>query len=119
MIVSVELIPPHLFQQLFTGVGLPRVGGKQQQQIEFLRRQIKTFRSKDERYFFTGDLTWALEGFQTPAHKFIISSLLVDKDRNLIGKEIGRVAHLMKLNPEIKIIPAHDFNAFENFKKLK
>lgn len=76
-------------------------------------------RSADERYFFTGDLTWALEGFQTPAHKFIISSLLVDKDRNLIKKEIGRVAHLMKLNPEIKIIPAHDFNAFENFKKLK
>lgn len=72
-----------------------------------------------ERYFFTGDITWTKAGFETNAHKFIVSSLLVDYNRDLIGKEINRISDLLKLKPEIKVMPAHDNDVYESIEKLK
>lgn len=75
--------------------------------------------STEKRFFFTGDLTWRQEGFQFRVHKYFISSLLVDLDRNLMGKEIARISEFQKLKPEIKIIPSHDPNAYETIEKLE
>jgi glyoxylase-like metal-dependent hydrolase (beta-lactamase superfamily II) len=75
--------------------------------------------SKNQRYFFTGDLTWSMAGFHNRAHKFYVSSLLVDTDRALIEKEIVGIANFLQLRPEIKVIPAHDHNAFEVLNQLK
>jgi glyoxylase-like metal-dependent hydrolase (beta-lactamase superfamily II) len=75
--------------------------------------------SATERYFFTGDITWTKAGFETNAHKFIVSSLLVDYNRDLIGKEINRISDLLKLKPEIKVMPAHDNDVYESIEKLK
>lgn len=75
--------------------------------------------SATERYFFTGDITWTKAGFETNAHKFIVSSLLVDYNRDLIGKEINRISDLLKLKPEIKVMPAHDNDVYEKMEKLK
>lgn len=75
--------------------------------------------SATERYFFTGDITWTKAGFETNAHKFIVSSLLVDYDRKLIAKEINRISELLKLKPEIKVMPAHDNDVYNKMEKLK
>ncbi|NCS94451.1 MAG: MBL fold metallo-hydrolase [Leptospira sp.] len=75
--------------------------------------------SKKERYFFTGDLTWAKEGFIKLCHKFYISSLLVDQDRELVEQQIAQVAELIRFHPELKVIPSHDYSVFEVLEKLE
>lgn len=60
------------------------------------------------RMFFTGDTTWTVEGFTRPAHKFWISSLLVDDDKVMTGQTILKVHRLMQEYPALEIIPAHD-----------
>lgn len=64
-----------------------------------------------KRLFFTGDTTWALEGFQIPAHKFWVSSLLADHNRGEIEQSILKVHRLMQEYPEMIIVPAHDAKA--------
>ncbi len=64
-----------------------------------------------KRYFFTGDLTWAVEAFYLPAEKHAIPRNKVDGDSEKVKEFIVKVHHLAKEKPEIKIIPAHDFNA--------
>ncbi len=74
--------------------------------------------SLSKRFFFTGDITWSIEGFKRPAEKFYISSLLVDSDRVAIKDQIAEIGLLMQNNPNIKIIPAHDFDAYKNILSL-
>lgn len=64
-----------------------------------------------KRVFATGDTTWSLEGFQIPAHKFWISSLLVDYDKNETEQSILKVRRLMREYPKMLIVPAHDDKA--------
>ncbi|MHB8471660.1 MAG: MBL fold metallo-hydrolase [Gammaproteobacteria bacterium] len=64
-----------------------------------------------KRVFATGDTTWSLEGFQIPAHKFWISSLLVDYDKNETEQSILKVRRLMREYPKMIIVPAHDNKA--------
>lgn len=66
-----------------------------------------------KRLFFTGDTTWALEGFQKPAHKFWISSLLVDDSKSVTEQSILKVHKLMREYPAMNIVPAHDYNVQE------
>lgn len=61
-----------------------------------------------KRVFATGDTTWTLEGFKIPAHKFWISSLLVDYDKNETEQSILKVHRLMEEYPKLVIVPAHD-----------
>ncbi|WP_237274961.1 MBL fold metallo-hydrolase [Tenacibaculum ovolyticum] len=67
-----------------------------------------------KRYFFTGDLTWAAEAFIGPSEKHAIPRKKVDGDREKVKESIVMVYHLKKKKPELKIIPAHDFNAQKN-----
>lgn len=64
-----------------------------------------------KRLFFTGDTTWTLEGFQMPAHKFWVSSLLADHDKDKIEQSILKVRRLMQEYPEMAIVPSHDDKA--------
>lgn len=61
-----------------------------------------------KRFFFTGDTTWAFEGFENRAPKFWITRLLVDDDPKRIMRSILKVRQLMQAYPEMQIVPAHD-----------
>lgn len=63
-----------------------------------------------KRYFFTDDLTWAAEAIVNPSERIAITRSKVDGDREKVKEFIVMVHHLIKKKPEIKIIPAHDFN---------
>lgn len=63
-----------------------------------------------ERFFFTGDLTWAAEAFDAPSEKHPIPRAKVDNERDLVKQTIVKVHYLTKEKPEIKIVPAHDSN---------
>jgi glyoxylase-like metal-dependent hydrolase (beta-lactamase superfamily II) len=66
-----------------------------------------------KRFFFTGDLTWALEGVQLPAERPWLARRLVDYDETEVRKSIVRVYYLMKKYPDMVIVPAHDRNVHE------
>jgi glyoxylase-like metal-dependent hydrolase (beta-lactamase superfamily II) len=61
-----------------------------------------------KRFFFTGDLTWALEGVQLPAERPWLARRLVDYDEAEVRRSIIRVHWLMKKYPDMMIVPAHD-----------
>lgn len=62
---------------------------------------------KNKNYFFTGDTTWSLEGFELPAHKHALMRPMVDEDVSILEEEILRVHALMNLKPSIAVVPAH------------
>ncbi len=66
----------------------------------------------DQRFFFTGDITWALEGFTRPAHKHALMRAVADNDADGVEQEIARVHALMEHDPGLRVIPAHDFDAY-------
>jgi glyoxylase-like metal-dependent hydrolase (beta-lactamase superfamily II) len=61
-----------------------------------------------KRFFFTGDLTWALEGVELPAERPWISRRLVDLDEEKVRLSIVRTHQLSKRYPDMIIVPAHD-----------
>ena len=63
-------------------------------------------------FFFTGDTTWSVEGFQRPAHKFSLMRSVVDANVSELEQEILRVHELMKQHQNLTIIPAHDHDAY-------
>lgn len=65
-----------------------------------------------QRYFFTGDTTWALEGFLRPAHKFFAARSLADLDLPRLEAEIVGVHRLIARDPALIVIPAHDAAAY-------
>lgn len=64
-----------------------------------------------KRFFFSGDTTWTLEGFQVPAHKFWAASWLVDQDADETERTILKVRHLMHEYPQMLVVPTHDDKA--------
>ena len=60
------------------------------------------------RFFFTGDLTWSLEGFQLPAERPWLARRLVDDDEAEVRRSILKVHRLMQQYPDLKVVPAHD-----------
>ncbi len=61
-----------------------------------------------KRFFFVGDAVWAIEGFRIPAPKFWVSRLLVDHDSAETERSLLRVARLMRHDPDLIVVPAHD-----------
>ncbi|EMY70283.1 MBL fold metallo-hydrolase [Leptospira vanthielii] len=61
-----------------------------------------------ETFFFTGDIVWRKEGFLNKKHKPRGARWIVDYDTTTLGEEISRVHELIKVNPELQVIPAHD-----------
>jgi N-acyl homoserine lactone hydrolase len=66
-----------------------------------------------KRYFFIGDLTWAIEGAQIPAERPWISRKLVDLDEEEVRRSIVRVHQLMNRHPDLIVVPAHDRRAHD------
>ncbi|MEQ1724582.1 MAG: MBL fold metallo-hydrolase [Sphingopyxis sp.] len=65
-----------------------------------------------KRYFFTGDTSWALQGFSPPAHKFFAARSIADLDPDQLAAEIVGVHRLMERDSDLTIIPAHDRAAY-------
>ena len=63
-------------------------------------------------WFFTGDTSWSLEGFTRPAHKNAIMRAIVDRDVNGVERELQRVHALLEHEPDLVVVPAHDYNAY-------
>ena len=61
-----------------------------------------------KRFFFIGDLTWAIEGVKLPAERPWISRKLVDLDEVQVRVSIVKVHQLLEKRPELIIVPAHD-----------
>ena len=60
------------------------------------------------RFFFTGDLSWALEGLLLPAQKYFVSRSIVDGDAGQTRTSLARVHRLLQERPSLHAIPAHD-----------
>lgn len=65
-----------------------------------------------KRYFFTGDVSWTLEGFQWGADRswLLQQFLSVDKDSAANQPLIMHIHRLMQAHPELIVVPAHDEN---------
>lgn len=68
-----------------------------------------------QRYFFTGDTTWTLEGLQWPADRSWALRQLVAVDQDVAANQaaIVRVHQLMQRFPALKVVPAHDENVLK------
>lgn len=64
-----------------------------------------------KRYFFTGDITWSLEGFERPSPKHPISSHYVDLDKHALDSVIVKIHRLMQADTNLVVVPAHDWQA--------
>jgi glyoxylase-like metal-dependent hydrolase (beta-lactamase superfamily II) len=70
--------------------------------------------SKDSvRRFFIGDTVWNRDAIRKLRTKFWISSLIVDSDQEATNLLVARLEALLRANPELKIIPAHDGRAWQ------
>lgn len=67
-----------------------------------------------KRYFFTGDVTWKIEGFKNPAPKHFIPRQLVDLDKLKLNATIVKIHNLIRNNPDLIVIPAHDYEVQKN-----
>jgi glyoxylase-like metal-dependent hydrolase (beta-lactamase superfamily II) len=61
-----------------------------------------------KRFFFIGDLTWAIEGVQIPAERPWLSRKLVDWDEDGVRRSIVKVHQLANHYPDLIVVPAHD-----------
>lgn len=75
---------------------------------------IGMFINGSKSYFFTGDVTWKLEGFKNPSPKHFIPRMLVDLDKLKLNATIVKIHNLIKNNPELLVIPAHDYEVQKN-----
>ena len=75
--------------------------------------------SPDKRYFFTGDLTWTVKALKNPAHKYILSSMMVDYNRGAEAEGIQEVSGFLNRHPEIIPVPSHDAAGFESIKLMQ
>ena len=61
-----------------------------------------------KRFFFIGDLTWAIDGVTLPAERPWISRKLVDLNEELVRRSIVKVHQLLRSHPDLVVVPAHD-----------
>jgi glyoxylase-like metal-dependent hydrolase (beta-lactamase superfamily II) len=61
-----------------------------------------------KRFFFIGDLTWAIDGVRLPAERPWIARKLADVDEEEVRRSIVRVHELQQRYPNLVVVPAHD-----------
>lgn len=64
-----------------------------------------------KRIFFTGDVTWSIDGFKRPSAKHTIPSNYVDLDKEELNNTIIKIHLLMADDTSLIVIPAHDLDA--------
>jgi glyoxylase-like metal-dependent hydrolase (beta-lactamase superfamily II) len=71
-----------------------------------------------KRFLFTGDLTWAIEGFELPAERPWLARKLVDVDEAEVRRSIVKVHQLMRKYPDLVVVPAHDRRVHDRIASL-
>lgn len=71
-----------------------------------------------KRFFFTGDLTWSIEGLRLPAERPWLARRLVDYDEDAVRRSIVKVHELMQKYPDMIVVPAHDRRIHESVASL-
>jgi glyoxylase-like metal-dependent hydrolase (beta-lactamase superfamily II) len=68
-----------------------------------------------QRYFFTGDVSWTIEGLQRAQDRaWLLRQVLhVDYDEPANQRAIVHIHQLMQRFPQIKVVPAHDEHVFD------
>lgn len=61
-----------------------------------------------KRFFFVGDASWAIDALRLAAPRFWVSRLLIDHDSAATERTLRRVARLMRHDPDLVVVPAHD-----------
>ena len=68
------------------------------------------------RFFFTGDITWVVEGFEKLSPKHRLPSAMVDKEPQRIYETMFKVQQLMKADSLLTVVPSHDFQVQRTIK---
>jgi len=73
-----------------------------------------------QRYFFTGDVTWTLEGLRTPADRsWLLRHVLhVDQDEAQNQACIVHIHQIMQRFPALSVVPAHDENVLQTLPRF-
>lgn len=66
-----------------------------------------------KRYFLSGDTSWAQAGITQIKPKFWLSRMLVDKDDSMVMQQLRHLHQMLKMEPELTILPTHDAQAQE------
>jgi glyoxylase-like metal-dependent hydrolase (beta-lactamase superfamily II) len=61
-----------------------------------------------KRFFFCGDAVWRADALKDGRPKFWPASLIVDKDREQTQHTIEQMRELLKQDPGLVVVPAHD-----------
>jgi glyoxylase-like metal-dependent hydrolase (beta-lactamase superfamily II) len=61
-----------------------------------------------KRFFFCGDAVWRAEALKDGSPKFWLASVIADKDRQGTQHTIEQMRELMKQDPGLLVVPAHD-----------
>ncbi len=69
--------------------------------------------SKEKRLFFVGDSVWHADQVYSKKHKMALSSCLTDEDKEMTFKTIELLNSVWKSNKDIRILPAHHFEAIK------
>jgi glyoxylase-like metal-dependent hydrolase (beta-lactamase superfamily II) len=64
--------------------------------------------SSGKRFFFCGDAVWRAEALKDGSPKFWIARLIVDKDADRTQHTIEHMRELVKQDPGLVVVPAHD-----------
>ena len=72
------------------------------------------------RYFFTGDVTWTIEGLRTPADRSWLLRQILHVDHDVAANQacILHIHQLMRRFPELKVVPAHDENVLQGLPRF-
>jgi glyoxylase-like metal-dependent hydrolase (beta-lactamase superfamily II) len=71
-----------------------------------------------KRFFFIGDLTWAIDGVTIPAERPWVARMLADVDEKTVRRSIVRVHELAKKYPDLVVVPAHDRRIHDKIAQL-
>jgi glyoxylase-like metal-dependent hydrolase (beta-lactamase superfamily II) len=73
-----------------------------------------------QRYFFTGDVTWTIEGLRTRADRsWLLRQILhVDQDEAANQACIVHINRLMQRFPQLTVVPAHDENVLKGLPRF-
>lgn len=69
-----------------------------------------------KKFFFTGDITWVVEGFKELSPKHRLPSSMVDKDPELIKENIFKIHQLLKADLFLTVVPSHDYHVQQKIK---
>lgn len=69
--------------------------------------------STGKRYLFIGDVAWRRAALKNARPKFWVMGAIVDNDAAATEDTLSQVAAVMKANPDLIIVPAHDAEAHD------